>query len=280
LNKVVNDQADGLRSLMAQHAGNRAPQVIAVVGSGPQVGASSVALNLAAALVQLGQDVLLLDEHGGLPPGAINGTAAWADVIARRLPLEAAASKLSCGAWWLPASGLDAATAESDARSAFHGQAILVDAQLDGSGALSALARQADDVVVVLRPQAASITAAYSCIKQLHYAHALQQLRIMINGAADGPDAQRVAHNLAATGSRYLGLTVQPAGCIGLDARLAQAQRLKLSVVEAFQTSVAAVDFRRIAAQLQQWPRRMAAQPQLPPLAQESSWTAQLLPSY
>ncbi|AMO98818.1 putative flagellar biosynthesis protein FlhG [Collimonas arenae] len=280
MSKVVNDQADGLRNLMAQHAGNRAAQMIAVVGSGRQVGASSVTLNLAAALAQLGQEVLLLDESGGLPPPAAGGgTGRWSDVVGGGFPLEDAAVKLACGAWWLSLSKADAA-AESDVRSMFRGQVILIDASLDGNGALSPLALQADDVVVVLRPQAASITAAYACIKQLHYAHALQQLRIVINGAADCSEAQRVAGNLAATGSRYLGLALQATGCVSLDPRLVQAQRLKLSVVEAFQTSAAAVDFRRIAVQLQQWPRRVAALPAAPASIPASSWAAQLQPAH
>jgi flagellar biosynthesis protein FlhG len=135
---------------------------------------------------------------------------------------------------------------------------ILIDASRDQGGALSPLAAQADDVVVVLRPQAASITAAYTCIKQLHYAHAMQRLRIMVNLAAGLPEAQRVLSNLAVTGSRYLGLALESAGCIAEDPYLVRAQRLKLSAVEAFQASAAALDFRRIAAQLLQWPRRIA----------------------
>jgi flagellar biosynthesis protein FlhG len=59
VNKVVTDQADGLRRLMASKAGRR----VAVVDSDPGAGVSNVTLNLAAALTQQGQEVLLLDEH-------------------------------------------------------------------------------------------------------------------------------------------------------------------------------------------------------------------------
>jgi flagellar biosynthesis protein FlhG len=66
--QVVADQADGLRRLMADSVG----RLVAVVGSGPAVGATSVTLNLAAALMQQGKDVLLLDERS-----AAESTPPW-----------------------------------------------------------------------------------------------------------------------------------------------------------------------------------------------------------
>lgn len=262
MNKVVSDQADGLRCLMARHSGMQAAQVIALVGSGPRIGVTSVALNLAAALVQQGKEVLVLDEQSGAQSvTAMLADAApgsWSEVVVGSVPLAVAASRLPCGASLLRVSKEDAAAAAVDMRSVFQGQVILIDASLDENGALSSLAAQADDVIVVLRPEAASITAAYTCVKQLHYAHALQRLRILVNQAAGIPEAQRVLNNLAATASRYLGLALESAGCVAADPHLVRAQDLKLSVVEAFQTSAAAVDFRRIAAQLLQWPRMIA----------------------
>ncbi|AIY40264.1 Flagellar synthesis regulator FleN [Collimonas arenae] len=265
MNKVVSDQADGLRCLMAQHAGGQAARVVALIGSGPGVGVTSVIMNLAAALVQQGQEVLLLDEHGGDPSSAaaalcaigVKGAAPagnWSQVATGALSLSDAAGRVSSGALLLPAFKGDATL--TTIRSRFQGQVVLIDARRDERGALSPLAAQADDVVVVFRPQATSITAAYACIKQLHYVHALQQLRVMLNLAAGALEARRVLDNLAAAGSRYLGLALESAGCVAADAQLPHAQRMRLSVVEAFQTSAAAVDFRRIAGQLLQWPRK------------------------
>lgn len=204
MNKAGTDQADGLRRLMAGSLGRR----VAVVGSGPKVGTTSVTLNLAAALVQQGKDVLLLDERSGAQPSQ-----------AQR-----------------------------------EGRLVLIDAVLDRDGALSPLAAQADHVLVVLQPNATSITASYACIKRLHYAHALKRLRVLVNCATEVTEAQRILANLADTGSRYLALALDPAGCVRDDPRLAQAHRLNLTVVDAFQTSPAAIDFRQIASDLWQWP--------------------------
>jgi flagellar biosynthesis protein FlhG len=205
--KVVTDQADGLRRLMAGNPG----RTVAVLGSDPAE-VESVAQNLSAALVLQGQDVLLLDER----------------------------------------KGRQAAPAQR------QGRLVLLHAVLDADGALSPLAAQADHVVVVLRANASSIKASYVCIKKLHHAHALQRLRVLVNGVADAVEAQRILANLAQTGRRYLALALEPAGWVRADPLLAQAQRLNLAVVEAFKSSPAAVDFRQIAADLLQWPLPLA----------------------
>lgn len=204
MRKVLTDQADGLRRLMAGSPG----RLVAVVGSGPTVGVASVTQNLAAALLQQGKDVLLLDEN----------------------------------------SESQSTQVQRD------GRLVLINAVLDKEGALSPLAAQADNILVVLRANAASITQAYACIKRLHYAHALQRLRVLVNCAADAAEAQRILANLAHTGSRYLALALEPAGWVRADPLLAQAQRLNLTVVEAFRSSPAAMDFRQIASDLLQWP--------------------------
>lgn len=204
MSQVITDQADGLRRLMLKSRG----RLVAVVGSGPAVGATSITQNLVAALVQQGKDVLLLDEHGG--------------------------------------------TQTAPARR--DGRLVLIDAVLDQEGALSPLAAQADNVLVVLQPNAASITQAYACIKRLHHAHALQRLRVLLNFATDAAEAQRILANLAHTGSRYLALTLEPAGCVRSDPHLPLAQRQNASVVEAFQASPAAIDIRQMATDLPHWP--------------------------
>lgn len=207
MRKVVTDQADGLRRLMASSSG----RLVAVVGSEP-VDVASVTLNLAAALVRQGKDVLMLDEHSGAPSTHVLR----------------------------------------------EGRLVLMNAMLNKKGALSPLAAQADHILVVLQPNAASITQAYACIKRLHHAHALQRLRVLVNCATDAAEAQRILTNLADTGNRYLALALEPAGWVRADPLLAQAQRLNLTVVEAFQSSPAAMDFCQIATDLLQWPSPLA----------------------
>jgi flagellar biosynthesis protein FlhG len=226
-------------------------------------GTTTTAMNLGAALVHQGKDVLLLDEHGA---AADSVCAVWgldplgslADVADRRLTREAAVARSGCGVAVLPAPPV-MWHADIDPRLLCHGGVILVDAVLDSEGRLSPLARLADELVLVLQPNAASITSAYAGIKRLHYAHGLKQLRFVVNGVSSVEEAQRVTANLANTGSRYLAVFLEPAGWVRADAHLADARRLGETVVEAFPASPAAVDFRRIASDMGRWPWRIAA---------------------
>ena len=186
---------------------------IALVDVAPGAGACSVALNLAAALMQQGRDVLLLDERSG--------------------PQQAP-----------PARG---------------GRLVLIDAVPGSDGALSPLAAGADHILVVCAATTDAITKTYLCIKKLHYAHALANLRVLVNEVADPAQAKCLLANLAATGSRYLGMALEPAGFVRADPFLAQARRLNLTVVQAFKASAAAQDFLQIASSLVTWPCVAAA---------------------
>jgi flagellar biosynthesis protein FlhG len=131
---------------------------------------------------------------------------------------------------------------------------VLIHAVPGKEGALSPLAASADHVVVVVQANAPAIKQAYLCIKTLHHAHALQHMRVLVNGVAESAEAQRILTNLATTGSRYLGVTLEPAGWIRADPMLARAQQLNLAVMQAFPASLAARDFYFVASGLMQWP--------------------------
>ena len=219
MKKIITDQADGLRRLMAASAGRRV--AVAVVACESGASQSSVTRNLAAALVRQGQEVLLLDEYSGL----------------KSMPEQR------------------------------NERLVLIHAVLDKDGALSPLAAKADHILVAFQANAAAIKQAYLCIKRLHYAHALQRMRVLVNGVADAAEAQRILANLATTGSRYLAVALEPAGWIRADPLMVQAERLNLTVVEGFPASPSATDFRRIAAESLRWSGMPAGgrMPSLPP---------------
>jgi flagellar biosynthesis protein FlhG len=145
-----------------------------------------------------------------------------------------------------------------------EGRLMLIHAVLDMNGALSPLAFRADHILVVLRPHAASIKASYACIKGLRSIHALQRLRVLVDGAADAAEAQRILANLAEAGRRYLSLSLESGGWVRADPHLALSQGLHATVVDAFAGSPAAMDYRQVARNLLQWPQRQTGQQQRP----------------
>jgi flagellar biosynthesis protein FlhG len=135
---------------------------------------------------------------------------------------------------------------------------VLIDAQVDREGSLSALAMQSHDVMVVTRVAAQAITDAYACMKRLHFAHAIAQFRVLVNHVQSVADAHTAFENLAGVAGRYLAVSLEDAGCVAADPLMARAMELSRCVVDAFPSAPAARDFRHIAAELQYWPMRPA----------------------
>ena len=205
MKSVINDQADGLRRLMALSSGRR----VTLIG-GDYADIAMVIQNLAAALMQEGKDVQVVDEHSHLQT-----------------------SVAPCA-----------------------GRMELIHAAMDVHGALTQRAVLADHVVVVLKANAAAIQASYACIKRLNSTYALECVRVLVNGAANAAEAQRILDNLAHVGRRYLSLALEPAGWVRADPYLVRSKRLNVAVVDAFGSSQAAMDYQQVAKNLLQWPKR------------------------
>ncbi len=255
------DQAESLRRMLAPRITRR----IAVVASEPGAGATTIASGLAHALTMQGERVLLVDEDkaghavrrsGAEPAGTL------ADVQAGRLTLDAALGARPAGAVAVLPSGPaqpDAAQC-TDALSGFR--SVLLDAVTDDDGALSALAGSAHNVLVVMRPELASITAAYACIKRLHHLYACRHFHLLVNMAANEATVQAIAGNLARTARQYLGVEISNAGWLPADALVTRSVQLGRCVVEAYPAAPATTALRRTASGIGAWPLR--AEPATP----------------
>lgn len=245
------DQAEGLRRLL--HAGRT--RIVAVVGFSGRVGATTVAMNLSIEMARQGRPVLLLDEHS---TDAASACGTWglsprgslADVARGRMDLEQAGAAAGFpGLTVLPATPY---LGSFNPRSLCPNGVILVDAALDAGGQLSQLTKLADDVIVVMQPSATSITATYAGLKRLQFTHALQTFQFIVNEAADARLAQLVIANVMATSSRHLAVALRPLGWISHDILVREAARLQRCVCEAYASSTAALDVRRVAQALSQ----------------------------
>ena len=262
MDKFVLDQAEGLRRLLAR-SGSR---VIAVAGGSHGVGVTTTVVNLAAALAEQGKDVPVIDESLGERSvsamlGGVRNVGNVAAVMRGEMTLDEAAGRHSLGFAVLNASrgNRDSCTREQMS-VVLSGPAdvVLIDAQVDREGSLSALAMQSHDVMVVTRVAAQAITDAYACMKRLHFAHAIAQFRVLVNHVQSVADAHTAFENLAGVAGRYLAVSLEDAGCVAADPLMARAMELSRCVVDAFPSAPAARDFRHIAAELQYWPMRPA----------------------
>ncbi|SMG38500.1 MinD/ParA family ATP-binding protein [Paraburkholderia susongensis] len=268
MDKLVSDQAEGLRRLLARGGA----RVIAVTGASAGVGSTTVVVNLAAALAQQGKDVLVIDECVGEKSvsamlGGLRGAGNFSAVMRGEMPVDFAAARHALGFSVLAASRNNReGHTEAEFSVLLGGSAdiVLIDAQLDAQGHLSPFATQAHDVMIVTRVSAQAITDAYVRMKRLHYAHAIAQFRVLANHVQSARDAHVAFANFAGVAGRYLAVTLEAAGCIAADTRMARALELSRCVVDAFPSTPAARDFRQLAAELQYWPMRPAMSSQTP----------------
>lgn len=282
MDKFVIDQAEGLRRLLARE-GSR---VIAVTGGPGSPGRTTVVINLAAALTAQGKDVLVIDECLGPRPvsalpggvrgasdvlGLSSGNAShnlagnFAALMRGEMTLDAAVGRHALGFGVLAAPAehraqYTGAQLDTQLSKLLAGPAdfVLIDAQLDAEGALSPLAMHAHDVLIVMRLTAQAITDAYACMKRLHFAHAIGQFRVLANQVESIAEAQAVFENLAGVASRYLAVSLESAGSVAADPYMPRALQLSRCIVDAFPSTAAARDFRRVAAELPHWPMRPA----------------------
>jgi flagellar biosynthesis protein FlhG len=239
--------------------------VVAVAGGPAGIGCTSAVVNLGAALSVHGKDVLVIDERQNAASATrmagLSVSGALAAVMSGREALQDVVTRTPFG-FSLIAAPRDERISHDAAqcRALLDGPAdiVLIDAQLDRHGALSSLAAQAHDFLIVTRVAASAITEAYACIKRMHYAHAIGQFRVLINHVQNAADAEVAFDNLSGVASRYLAVSLVQAGYVSEDARVTRAKELSRCAVEAFPATAAARDYRQIAAELLHWPMRPA----------------------
>lgn len=243
----ADDQAEGLRRLLV----NNQTQVITLVAGKAGVGRSSVLLNLAAALSDAGQDVLVLDENVS-PHNVADSLGLVArhdllDVVQGRCPLQDALLS-GKGYTILPVARLMRAL-ETLTQPEQHKlekilsevsvgvDVVLVDAAID---AVSSSLASGVRLLVVMDPTPSGITESYSLIKRLALENARLRFEIVVNKVANEQVASLAFGNMEKVAKAKLAARLEYLGCIPLDDRLKRATQLGRSVVDAYPASTSA----------------------------------------
>src|SRR5512141_231910 len=260
-----HDQAAGLRRLLARTSS----RVVTVVGARDGLGATSIVVNLAAALAFTGKDVLVLDEnltHDNVANtlalksrhdllNVLRGDNRWQDVMLRGpqgvhiLPVARAMQNLP---------KLDEVQREqlleSVSAAAKDMDVVLIDAARDGHSVCASLSGD-EPLLLVLNATASGITESYSLLKRMAMHNGRQAFDIVVNKVGSEREALAVFDNMSQVARRHLQVRLEYLGHIPVDEKLKRATQLCRPVIEAFPAAPSSYAMREVAQGLLRAPR-------------------------
>ncbi len=259
------DQAAGLRRMVKPTP----VRVIAVTGGKGGVGKTNVSINLAVAMADLGRRVMVLDADLGLANiDVVLGLHPENDlshVLSGECTLDEVLIEGPSGIRVVPAaSGVQQMAELSEAEHAGLIRAfsdvsadldvLIIDTAAGISDVVVSFSRAAQEVVVVVCDEPASITDAYALIKLLNREYGIDRFRILSNMARSAREGQDLYNKMCRVTDRYLDVMLSYMGSIPYDDNLRKAVRAQKPVVQAFPRSRAAQTFKNLAKKADNWP--------------------------
>lgn len=247
----------------------RPAQVIAVTGGKGGVGKTSVSINLAIALAELGRRVVLLDADLGLANVdvllGLQPRHTLADVLAGSCTLEQVLVEGPGGIGIIPASsgtqamvGLQASE-HAGLIHAFSDIAPLLDVLIVDTAAgiadsVLSFVRAAHECLVVACDEPSSLADAYALIKLLHRDHGMQRFRLLGNMIRSPQEGAALHLKLNQVCERFLDVALLDAGFIPFDDLVRKCIQRQRPVLIGAPQSRAAQAFRELARRVDGWP--------------------------
>ncbi len=268
-----------MSSVQAEDVGASHPvRVVAVASGKGGVGKTNVSVNLACELSLRGRSVMLMDADLGLAnvdvmlgcktngnlENVVSGERSLDEIICRG-PLDI---KIIPGA-----SGVADMVNLSEAQrsaiiTAFSEvsepvDVLLIDLAAGIAGDVTTFARAAQELIVVVCDEPASLTDAYALIKVLATKHGVKHFRIVANMMPNDAAGFAVYQKIVDTATKFLNVGISYLGSIPVDEHLKTAVRSQQAVVEAFPMSASSRALKKIAEKVDTLPMPMTASGQL-----------------
>jgi len=260
LSVIHNTRLDGLAQPV---------QVIAITGGKGGVGKTSVAVNLATALAALKRRVVLLDGDLGLANAdvflGLSPRYTLAHVLSGERTLDEIMVSAPQGFQLIPAAAGAADLAQLGAVEhlglvqAFSALAtrldvLIVDTAAGLSHSVLQFSQAAQQVVVVICDEPASITDAYALVKVLSRNHGVQRFRVLANQMRSPGAGRELFQRFERVAARFLDVTLDYAGEIPDDECLRRSVRGQRPVLDEFPGSPASRAFKKLAKHADTWP--------------------------
>lgn len=254
---------------MAELNGKRKVKVITVTGGKGGVGKSSVSLNLAVALCQMGKKVMLFDADLGLANidvmlglkvdknlgHVLNGECELQDILQtgpHGLRIVPASSGLKQMVELTVEQHAGLIRAFSTLKEDID--YFIVDTAAGISDMVLSFCRAAQDVLMVVCNEPTSVADAYAQMKVLSRDYGVKKFKIIGNQLHSLDEGKLMYQKLVTVTERFIDATLELVACIPVDMNMRKAIRQRSCVVEVFPTSPAARAFRTLASRITTWP--------------------------
>jgi flagellar biosynthesis protein FlhG len=261
------DQANGLRKMTS--ALPRPVKVIAVASGKGGVGKTNITVNLGVALATQGKQVLLLDADLGLAnidvmlglhpqynlQHVLNGSKTLAEIIVEGpagLKIIPAASGVQRMAELSPAEHAGMIQAFSEMEQ--HIDILLIDSAAGIADSVVSFTRAAQEVIVVVCDEPASITDAYAFVKLLSREYKVSRFHIIANMCRTIQEGRELFNKISMVCERFLEVNLDFMGIVPFDEDLRRAVKKQRAVVEYLPRSKSAVAFTHLAKKIEFWP--------------------------
>jgi len=250
-------------------------RVIAITGGKGGVGKTNVSVNLAASLAEMGKRTLLMDADLGLANVdvllGLTPKYTLADLVAHRCQLEDVLLEGPDGLLIVPASSgfrhmAELSSAEHvglvNVFSELQRQldVMVVDTAAGITDSVLTFCQAAQDTVVVVCDEPASITDAYALIKVLSRERGVDRVHVIANMVRDPNEGRKLYEKLARVCERFLGdVALHYLGAVPQDDWLRRAVQRQQAVVKAYPGCPSARAINEIARLTARWQPPAAA---------------------
>lgn len=243
-------------------------RVIAVSGGKGGIGKTSVAINLGRYIQASGKNVMLLDADLGLANiDVLLGLTPkfnLSHVIGSQQKLEDIILEGPGGMKIVPASSgvANMATVSSHEQAglirAFSElrdvpDVLIVDTAAGIHSNVVNFCVAAQDVVITVCNEPASITDAYALIKILWRDYGINQFRVLANMVSSNEEGYELYSKLSAVATRYLQVSLDYMGAVPFDSYLRKAISKQKPILDSYPNAPAALAFQKIAKRVNGW---------------------------
>ena len=261
----MHDQATRLRDIAQRYNKNARgvrPHVITVTSGKGGVGKSTVALNLALALSDFGQRVLLFDADANLSSLdvmlGVSPRFRLGDVLRGTIDIEDALFSPHPNLKILPGSSGDAGypilTGEAQTRLMDdllsldeRFDLLMVDTAAGLTPEVVGFAGRADEAIVVSSTEPTSVMDAYAIMKIISMGWSEVPIALLLNSVRTPKDGDDAARKLQAAVDHFLKRQVAFMGSVPFDASVQKASKEQRALVQAYPRSAASLSLRSIA---------------------------------